>query len=128
MPATARDIVAEWLALAEQDHEVASRIFDLPGVAAFHLQQAAEKALKAALVHGAVRPPRTHDLLHLRQMLGSQIEWPEDIEFLTQLTAWNVIFRYVEAEPGTEATGSAVKAASVRIRVLLDEVRALAGL
>ena len=128
MPATARDIVAEWLGLAEQDYEVASRIFDLPGVAAFHLQQSAEKALKAALVHGAVRPPRTHDLLVLRQMLGSRIQWPEDTEFLTRLTSWNVIFRYVEAEPGTEATGSAVEVASVHIRALLDEVRTLVDL
>lgn len=128
MPATARDVVTEWLGLAEQDHEVASRIFDLPGAAAFHLQQSAEKALKAALVHMAVRPPRTHDLLVLRRMLGSQIDRPQDTEFLTMLTSWNVIFRYAEAEPGTEATGSAVKAASVRIRALLDEVRTLVDL
>lgn len=38
----------------------------------FHLQQAVEKALKAALVEHAVEIPRTHDLGYLIEVLSKQ--------------------------------------------------------
>jgi HEPN domain-containing protein len=40
-----------------------------PRIVAFHAQQAAEKALKAALVLSDVEPPQSHDLETLRGAL-----------------------------------------------------------
>ena len=55
-----------WLSRAWEDLHVAQLLAansDLPPrVACFHAQQAAQKAVKAALVHDAIRFPRTHDL------------------------------------------------------------------
>ncbi len=62
-----------WLSRAWEDLHVAQLLAttaDLPPrVACFHAQQAAEKALKAALVHDAIRFPRTHGLEQLVQAL-----------------------------------------------------------
>jgi HEPN domain-containing protein len=38
-------------------------------MAAYHIQQAAEKYLKAALVASGVAPPRTHDLVQLLSLI-----------------------------------------------------------
>ncbi|MHC4248631.1 MAG: HEPN domain-containing protein [Planctomycetota bacterium] len=60
---------AAWVAKAESDllnienNLVAERVpWD---TVCFHAQQAAEKFLKAVLVQGGERPPRTHDLIAL---------------------------------------------------------------
>jgi len=42
--------------------------------AAFHAQQAAEKALKALLVHRGVVPPKVHDLTELAARTGAPSE------------------------------------------------------
>jgi HEPN domain-containing protein len=60
---------AEWLLHAESDLRYARLGRGEPGIlqnqVAFHTQQAAEKALKAVLVHASVEFPRTHDLQNL---------------------------------------------------------------
>ncbi len=61
----------EWLSRAEQDLQAAERVLQtpppLPAIAAYHAQQAAEKALKAFLAahNTAFRP--THNLEELLQ-------------------------------------------------------------
>ena len=56
--------------------------------AGFHAQQAVEKLLKAALVALGQTPPRTHDLVHLADLLtraGSRWSWsPEELAYLSQ--------------------------------------------
>ena len=61
----------------------------------FHLQQAIEKALKAALVSHTVEIPRTHDLGYLVEVLSQQgVEIPPEVASSDWLTPWGVLFRY----------------------------------
>ena len=58
-----RVLVGQWLSRARSDLVLAQMTEDqrlLPEILAFHAQQAAEKALKALLVHHQVEFPRTH--------------------------------------------------------------------
>ena len=49
----------------------------LPNQTAFHAQQAAEKAIKAVLLHEGIAFPRTHDLTELvKRWTGSGRVWP----------------------------------------------------
>lgn len=64
----------EWLQRARADLKVAELIArepELPGwTIGFHLQQAAEKALKAVLVAAGRPAPRTHDLEQLAELVA----------------------------------------------------------
>jgi HEPN domain-containing protein len=71
----------------------------LPQILVFHAQQAAEKAIKALLIHHQVEFPRTHVmaiLLNLCARAGYQI--PENINDALVLTRYAVATRY----PGQE--------------------------
>jgi HEPN domain-containing protein len=68
----------------------------------FHAQQAAEKALKAALVHHGVRIPRSHDLTFLMDLLPRGISLPPALIELPRLTKYAVQQRYpAEVPPPT---------------------------
>ncbi len=66
---------AAWVEKAEHDLLVIRNNLSADEVpwdmVCFHAQQAAEKLLKAFLVHGGLLPPRTHDLVAL---LGECVE------------------------------------------------------
>lgn len=63
-----------WYESAMGDLQVVERTLpDLIPFAAFHVQQAAEKLLKAALILARTRPKRTHDLAVLRSDLGDAV-------------------------------------------------------
>lgn len=66
MPDARQRLVAEWLAKADEDYEVAKLLIEqerrLLGAGVYHCQQAAEKALKAVLTHRQLVFPKTHDL------------------------------------------------------------------
>ena len=91
----------EWLRAAEDDLEDA-RVLLRAGRyagAAFHAHQAAEKALKAAII--VVRrelPPRIYNLLELARILG--IEDEELLEALRRLNPHYRIARYPDAANG----------------------------
>lgn len=60
----------------------------------FHAQQAAEKALKAVLVHHGIRAPRSHDLSYLMTMLPEGMRIPPSLIELPTLTKYAVQQRY----------------------------------
>ncbi len=68
------DEAAQWIAQALEDLDTARALRAIsripPRVPAFHYQQAAEKALKAALLAAGKVPPRVHDLRALVVALG----------------------------------------------------------
>ncbi|MCK9461786.1 MAG: HEPN domain-containing protein [Proteobacteria bacterium] len=68
-----RDLVAGWMAKAESDLRAlaASLSADALDAACFHAQQAAEKALKAYLIHAGVEFPFTHNLSKLAALVAS---------------------------------------------------------
>lgn len=60
-----QNLATEWLRWASADLRVAKLTADeriAPQIAAFHAQQAAEKALKALLVQKQIDFPRTHSI------------------------------------------------------------------
>lgn len=99
------DVIKEWLAKAEADFRTAQREFvaeDAPNFDAvcFHAQQCIEKLMKAILIARSMIPPRTHDLVHMADLLAPylpQWAWPmEELRFLSRAA---VVFRY----PGESA-------------------------
>ena len=60
----------------------------------FHAQQAAEKALKAVLVHHGIRVPRSHDLAYLMNMLPRSVSTFPPLVDLPVLTKYAVQQRY----------------------------------
>ena len=60
----------------------------------WHSQQAAEKALKAALIISGIEFPRTHNLVALRALLPSALAEKLDIGELAELTQWGTESRY----------------------------------
>jgi len=90
------DVLGMWLRKARSDLlAVANNLAadETPwDVVAFHAQQAAEKALKALLVHFGTRPPRTHDCAALLDMCLPHDEglgrFQEACQALGQLGVW----------------------------------------
>lgn len=69
-----RQLVQQWLSRAEEDLRVAEHIFNANVPyrfsVAFHAQQAAEKYLKAFLVHHQIKFPKIHDLGKILDLVG----------------------------------------------------------
>jgi HEPN domain-containing protein len=92
---------SDWLRLADSDLALAEAA-NVKGVLreslCFHAQQAAEKGLKALLVHHGVTFPYTHDLAQLLTVCAELgIDVPPDLEDVATLTEYAVSARY----PGT---------------------------
>lgn len=88
-----------WLMKATEDETVVSVITDAGGpfgIAAYHVQQAAEKYLKAALVSVGVTPPRSHDLVQLVSLLSAETVTEEVLEAAGNLS----VFCLDDALPG----------------------------
>jgi HEPN domain-containing protein len=91
--------VEAWFAKAREDMRLAevALALDPPprGPAAFHCQQAAEKALKGLLLRRGVVFPKTHDIGAVAQLLPAR---DADLEPLmrraSRLTAYAWMFRY----------------------------------
>lgn len=102
-----RDLVWQWLKKAEEDFGVAELLLAerVPylSTVGFHLQQAAEKYLKALLVRHQVEFPKTHNLGKLLDLLAA-VEAPlaETLEKTTRLDPYSVEARYPGDLPAVE--------------------------
>ncbi len=101
------DTPRELFTLAERDYEAARILAHAENpqtdVAGFHLEQAAEKALKAWLLLKGIDYPRTHDLNVMLGLLEDQGESVEIFWSLLVLNPFAVQFRYELAdEPFTD--------------------------
>lgn len=90
---------AEWISHAASDLRLAQIAAAdgqvLSEMAAFHAQQAAEKALKAVLVHHRADFPRTHDLRQLLELIESiGVQAPPEVAEADLLSPYAVSFRY----------------------------------
>jgi HEPN domain-containing protein len=101
-PAT-RAAVAAWLAHADDDRRSAVLCLaadpPLPGIAAFHCQQAVEKLLKALLVHVSVSFRKTHSLVELGDAVA--VHFPNLADTICRaetITFWGVAYRYPAEE------------------------------
>lgn len=95
------DEVRRWLKYAGDDlrltEVILSQSIGAPWQACFHAQQAAEKALKAALVFDGMPVPRSHDLVELVQRLPARWAGELDVGDLKLLSEWAVEPRYPDA-------------------------------
>jgi len=60
----------------------------------FHAQQAAEKSIKAVLIHYGVEFRRAHDIDYLMTLLPSAVSLPPEAEQVVGLTGYAVMLRY----------------------------------
>ena len=97
-PESAASEALRWLRFSKDDLDVAEHLLTSLPSAPRHVcslsQQAAEKALKAALVLEGAAFPFSHDLDALRNLLPAN--WPVHTEYpdLAELTEWAVETRY----------------------------------
>ena len=120
------DWVRNWLAKAEEDLAVAQRLLRdppvYPAVAAFHAQQAAEKLLKAFLLHHRIEFEKAHSIRYLLDLCeGIDRSFGQLRDRAETLTRYAVTARYPiaggEVEEG-EAEDAVEAAAGVRVFVL----------
>ncbi len=120
----------EWLNRAGSNVKRAREDVRLEGVyledLCFDAQQAAEKAIKAVLMHRGVEFPYVHDLGRLLTLLEeSGMEVPEGVRAAETLTTYAVITRYPTLfEPVTEEQyREAVKLADAVVAWARKEVK-----
>ncbi len=93
-----RDMPDQLLMLAERDYQAAQILAHAEqpqnDAAGFHLQQSAEKALKAWLAFVRVDYPKTHDLNLLLGLLEDRDQDIEPFWCLLELNPFAVQFRY----------------------------------
>jgi HEPN domain-containing protein len=97
---------ARWLAIAEEDIDVALAAARIgrPGASAYHVQQAAEKIFKGLLVLAGQPFRRTHDLEEIaEQVLSAYPEFDHQIEAVRHLSDWGIAYRYPGLEDASEA-------------------------
>lgn len=116
--------VRRWLQFSAEDLDVAQRLLtdrlSAPRHVCWLSQQAAEKALKAALVLEEIDFPYTHDLNVLRNLLPDSWILRADHSELADLTEWAVEARYPGEWP--EATESDAVRAESEARATRDSV------
>ena len=102
MPAELRDPTqpVEWLRRARSNLALARAHANLPGVLyedlCFDAQQAAEKGIKAVLVHLQVEFPKTHAVSELLDLVeGAGVSVAADVREAARLTRYAVTTRYV---------------------------------
>jgi HEPN domain-containing protein len=89
----------DWLRHARSDLAVARAVETnpevLPNQTAFHAQQAAEKAIKAVMIHEGIAFPLTHDLKDLvKRWTNSGRVWPPALANAKALNPYAVESRY----------------------------------
>lgn len=108
---TQHELAARLLLKAVQDEVAADRLIDDAEVAdeviGFHLQQAAEKLLKAVLAEHGIDIRKTHNLVYLMHRLADcHLSFPTELRPLQSLNPFAVEYRYDllddEALPGLD--------------------------
>jgi HEPN domain-containing protein len=120
-PAEARS----FLLLAREDLAVVGKLMgEHPRQAAFHLQQVAEKLIKAGLAAGGTAIPRTHQLGALVSLLPEDHPWRPDLMALDRLTSHATALRYPTAASGLPAAPPASRIMSdlADLAALVDSI------
>ena len=127
-----RDEVLDWLAEARADlrHAEASKRIGDYNWACFAAQQAAEKALKALVLHVLGEYPRGHDLVKLYRRVREFVKLELSEGSLARLSAYYTQARYPNAgieRPSEEITREQADEAVAVARGVVDEVSKVIG-
>ena len=118
----------EWLRFAHDDLAAARLLLtdvELPvRMACFHAQQAAEKALKASLVHSTIQFRKTHDLVVLVTLQPEPLRSAVGNFDLQRLQQWAVDARYPADLPDITA-GEAVAVVAIADQIVAAVADAL---
>ncbi|WP_437633182.1 HEPN domain-containing protein [Sorangium sp. So ce854] len=89
-------VVMGYLAAAGDDLDATRRLAAPPAnrLAAYHLQQAAEKLVKAVLVHRKIHPGVEHRIDVLVRMLDASDPWQPLLDPLDRFTPYATTYRY----------------------------------
>jgi HEPN domain-containing protein len=88
---------ADWLRRARSDLALAGIALPrdvLYNELCFHAQQAAEKSIKAVLVHCGIEFRKVHNIDYLMTLLPPEVSVPPAAEEIVSLTSYAVMFRY----------------------------------
>lgn len=132
MPGSKDELTRSWLVKADRDlrsaRELAEAEAPLLDTAAYHCQQAAEKAVKGFLLYHDVRFEKSHDIeLLVTQATDVDPAWNELLDAARFLTPLAVEYRYpgdfIEPEPEEflEAFGAASALMEFVLSSLPDE-------
>ena len=120
------DAAESFIALAKEDLGVGRRILkDYPRSAAFHLQQAAEKLLKAVLSAEGIMFSAGHQLGQLAGLLPTGHVWRADLMAFDDYTTYATSTRYplpgggMPRIPPTDQLDKSLK----EVASLVDEIR-----
>lgn len=120
------DAPASFIALAREDLAVARKLIaEHPGPAAFHVEQAAEKLLKAVLtVEGIPFSAGHHQLGRLAETLPVDHAWRADLMAFDSYTTYATATRYPRPGGGMPRTPSkdVVEAAIKNVSSLIGEI------
>jgi len=120
----------EWVEKAEEDYLAASALHrrrkrPLWNVVSFHVQQTVEKYLKARLEEAGRSVPKTHDLLHLLNLVTAvEPLWSAYQSAFSLLVSYAVQTRY----PGSSVTEADARHAIGLCRQFRKEARHSLGL
>lgn len=113
-----------WLRYALEDLRAAEVMIGQSHIAPRHVcwlaQQAAEKAIKAALIYLQIDFPRSHDLDALRNLLPDSWRVKEECPDLAVLTEWSVEARYPGDAP--DAIESDARQAVQESRAVIESI------
>jgi HEPN domain-containing protein len=107
---------AAFLELVQRDISAARKLLpDMPGHAAFQVQQAAEKLLRAVLEHEQTIASPTHSLRQLAQLLPKDHRWRDAFDELDRISSAATRYRYptsagnlIDADEGLTSTDLAL--------------------
>ena len=119
-------LVLGFLKTAERDIAGVDLLLpDLPDLAAFHAQQAAEKLARAVCLHEGLPDLRTHDIIRITEQLAQEHPLRKSLVKLDSLTGAATAWRYPDAEGEfpRPPEPSEIQAALRQIRSIQAEIR-----
>lgn len=131
-PDPRRAEASRWFLKASEDLQVARLAIaaqpPLLDPAAYHCQQAVEKLFKGLPVTGALAVPRTHDPVHLAELLTPRFpKLAEQIEALAWLSPWATETRYPTLDTGGGPSIEDVQQAIAEIAAMAAAVDGMAN-
>ncbi len=112
-----------WLRFAREDLHSAQTLLDnddAPRLVCWAAQQAAEKAVKAALVYAGIRFPKSHDIDRLLRMVPGDWNLSPDVADAAWLSDWALESRYPGDWPDADTVDAqrAIAEASKMLRAV----------